>query len=68
MRIECQLSRLENSALQTFEKMHPHRGEAVYRIGDTIIDEVRKQLEVTSLDNLEELAYRFRYSRDSGLC
>ncbi|OQY09569.1 MAG: hypothetical protein B6I30_09670 [Desulfobacteraceae bacterium 4572_187] len=58
MRIECQISRLE-TALSNIRKMHPHRGEAVTRIGDTLIDKVRKQLEEISFDNLEELAYRF---------
>ena len=58
MRIECQISRL-GTALSNIRKMHPHRGEAVSRIGDTLIEEVRRQLEETSFDNLEELAYRF---------
>ena len=58
MKIECQLSRLE-TALSNIRKMHPYRGKTVSRIGDTLIDEVRKKLEETSFDNLEELAYRF---------
>ncbi len=58
MKIECQLSRLE-TALSNIRKMHPYRGKTASRIGDTLIDEVRKQLEETSFDNLEELAYRF---------
>jgi len=58
MRIECQLSRLE-TALSNIRKMHPYRGNAVSKIRDTLIEEVSKQLEETSFDNLEELAYRF---------
>jgi hypothetical protein len=58
MRIECQLTRLEK-ALSNIRKMHPYRGEAVSRVGDTLIDKVRQQLQETSFDNLEELAYRF---------
>ena len=58
MRIECQISHLE-TALSNIRKMHPHRGEAVTRIEDTLIDEVRKQLEETPFGHLEELAYRF---------
>jgi len=58
MRIECQLSRLEE-ALSNIRKMHPYRGESVSRIGETLIDNVRRQLEETSFDDLEELAYRF---------
>ena len=58
MRIECQISHLE-TALSNIRKMHPNRGEAVTRIGDTLIDKVRKQLEETSFGHLEGLAYRF---------
>ena len=58
MRIECQLSRLE-AALSNIRKMHPYRGEAVTWVGDTLIDDVRRQLEETSWDKLEGLAYRF---------
>ncbi|MDY0375318.1 MAG: hypothetical protein RBQ72_06260 [Desulfobacterium sp.] len=58
MRIECQLSHLEE-ALSEIRKMHPYRGETISRIGNTLIDEVRKQLEETSFDNLKDLAYRF---------
>lgn len=58
MRIECQLSRLE-TALSNIRKMHPYRGNAVSRIKNTLIEEVSKQLEETSFDNLEKLAYRF---------
>jgi len=58
MRIECQLSRLE-AALSNIRKMHPYRGESVSSIGETLIDNVRRQLEETSFNNLEELAYRF---------
>lgn len=58
MRIECQLSRLE-AALSNIQKMHPYRGESVSRIGETLIDNVRRQLEETSFDDMEELAYRF---------
>lgn len=58
MKIECQLSRLE-TVLTDIRKMHPNRGQALPTVGETLVEEVRRQLEMTPFSDLKPLAYRF---------